>query len=588
MNPAHTSAEDGDSRERGQLVSAAIMVPVAVAIVLVVFGSGRLAAGIAAIVPALAIGYAIAAARGDGMRAIRRGAQLGMLALFFMLFFAATFPMYSHIVPDLFLRADPLAALSVLLGRSGAELVRMWPALVIVALTVALGRVFCGWLCPLGTTIDIFDHFFFRRIRRSQRLRIPALKYYVLVAALVAALLSVQVGHYVDPIPLLTRTVALVFHPIGVFAYNSTVGAGAGVGDGLAGSGNDAVAATGKKLKDLRMYHRPSITYRTNLIAFAIFAVILGLSAYGRRFWCRNVCPLGALLALFGRYGLLKRVVTDDCTQCMRCVSECKMAAVPEDPHATVLRECIQCWDCTCVCPEDANPIAWTTRAKSEADAVELGVNRRRLVQALATGGSYALLAQTAAARTHRSEKLIRPPGAMHIMSEAGLTDRPYSEADFLATCIRCGECMKACITNCLQPAIGEGGWEAFWTPIIVPRIGYCEKICNICGTVCPTGALRFFYIAEKEDLISGIAKIIKDTCIAWYDDRACAACDEACHYKAVEVKPIPQQRPDGITVVHRRPVVYEDLCTGCGECEKACPVKPDAAIVVYAPEKQQ
>jgi polyferredoxin len=588
MNPAHTSAEDGDSQERGQLVSAAIMVPVAVAIVLVVFGSGRLAAGIAAIVPALAIGYAIAAARGDGMRAIRRGAQLGMLALFFMLFFAATFPMDSRIVPDLFLRADPLAALSVLLGRAGADLARMWPALVIVVLTVALGRVFCGWVCPLGTTIDIFDHFFFRRIRRSQRLRVPALKYYVLVAALVAALLSVQVGHYVDPIPLLTRTVALVFHPVGVFAYNSTVGAGAAVGDGLAGSSNSAVAATGERLKDLRTYHRPSITFRTNLISFTIFAVILGLSAYGRRFWCRNVCPLGALLALFGRYGLLKRVVTDDCTECMRCVSECKMSAVPEDPHGTVLRECIQCWDCTCVCPEDANPIAWTTRAKSEADAVELGVNRRRLVQALATGGSYALLAQTAAARTHRGEKLIRPPGAMHIMSEAGLTDRPYTEADFLATCIRCGECMKACITNCLQPAIGEGGWEAFWTPIIVPRIGYCEKICNICGTVCPTGALRFFYITEKEDLISGIAKINKSTCIAWYDDRACAACDEACHYKAVEVKPIPQARPDGVTVVHRRPVVYEDLCTGCGECEKACPVKPDAAIVVYAPEKQQ
>jgi ferredoxin len=264
------------------------------------------------------------------------------------------------------------------------------------------------------------------------------------------------------------------------------------------------------------------------------------------------------------------------------------MSAVPDDPHGTVLRECIQCWDCTCVCPEDANPIAWTARAKSDADQVALGLNRRRLLQGVVGGGSYALLAQTAAARTHRGKRLIRPPGAMHIMAEAGLTDRPYTEADFLATCIRCGECMKACITHCLQPAVGEGGWEAFWTPIIVPRIGYCEKICNVCGTVCPTGALRFFYIAEKEVLISGTAFINKSTCIAWYDDRACAACDEACHYKAVEVVPIAQQRPGGVTVVQRRPVVYEDLCTGCGECEKACPVKPEAAIVVYALEKQQ
>ena len=588
MSPADTSSESGANANREQLVSAAIVLPVAVAVVLVVFGEGRVGAGIAAVAPGMLIGYAIAAARGDGMRAIRRGVQLGFLALFFMLFFAATFPLHSYIVPDLFLRADPLAALSVMLGRSGAELARMWPALVIVALTVLLGRVFCGWVCPLGTSIDISDHFLFRRIRRSARVRIPALKYYVLVAALVAALLSVQVGHYVDPIPLLTRAVALVFHPIGVLAYNSAIGASASAGDSLAGSSAGSVAGIGEALKSVRSYYSPSLTFRTSIIAFIIFVVVLGLSAYGRRFWCRNVCPLGALLAVLGRYGLLKRIVTDDCTECMRCVAECKMAAVLEDPHGTVLRECIQCWDCTCVCPEDANPIAWTACAKSEADQVELGLNRRRLLQGIVGGGSYALLAQTAAARTHRSEKLIRPPGAMHIMAAAGLTDKPYTEADFLATCIRCGECMKACITNCLQPAVGEGGWEAFWTPIVVPRIGYCEKVCNICGTVCPTGALRFFYIAEKEDLIIGTAVINKNTCMAWYDDRACAACDEACHYKAVEVLPIAQERPDGRVVVQKRPVVYEDKCTGCGECEKACPVKPEAAIVVYAPEKQQ
>ncbi len=588
MKDANGRAEGAGETNRHQLASAAIMLPVAVAIVLVVFADGRLAAGLAAVAPAVLAGYAIAASRDDGMRAIRRGVQLGMLALFFMLFFAATFPLYSYIVPDLFLRADPLAALTVALGRAGAELARMWPALVIVGLTLLLGRVFCGWICPLGTTLDISDHFLFRRIRRSERIRLPTLKYYVLVAVLVSALLSVQVAHYFDPIPLLTRAVALVFHPVGVFVYNATLSGGATAGDGLAGSDAGPIAIVGEGLKELRTYHTHLLTFRTSLIAFIVFVVVLGLSAYGRRFWCRNVCPLGALLALLGRYGLLKRIVTNDCTECMRCVFECKMSAIPDNPHGTVLRECIQCWDCTCVCPEDANPIAVTARSKSEADEVELGVNRRRLLQGIVGGGSFALLAHTAAARTHRSEKLIRPPGAMHIMAEAGLTDKPYTEADFLATCIRCGECMKACITNCLQPAVGEGGWEAFWTPIVVPKIGYCEKICNICGTVCPTGALRFFYIAEKEDLIIGLATINKNTCIAWYDDRACAACDEACHYKAVEVQPIAQQRPGGITVVQKRPVVDESKCNGCGECEKACPVKPEAAIVVYAPAKQQ
>ncbi|MFQ5811327.1 MAG: 4Fe-4S binding protein, partial [Armatimonadota bacterium] len=283
MKRTDTGAAGGEDRTREQLLAAAIALPVAIAIVLVVFADGRLGAALAAVAPAITIGWAIAAARGDGMRAIRRGVQLGTLALFFMLFFAATFPLHSRVVPDLFLRADPLAALSVLLGRGGAELARMWPALVIVVLTVALGRVFCGWACPLGTAIDISDHFLFRRIRRSRRAIIPALKYYVLAAALVAALLSVQVGHYVDPIPLFTRAVGLVFHPIGVLVHNSTISGGATAGDALAESKAGSVAALGRELKGLRSYHTPPLAFRTSIIAFIIFVALLGLSAYGRR-----------------------------------------------------------------------------------------------------------------------------------------------------------------------------------------------------------------------------------------------------------------------------------------------------------------
>ncbi|MFQ6098842.1 MAG: 4Fe-4S dicluster domain-containing protein, partial [Armatimonadota bacterium] len=411
--------------------------------------------------------------------------------------------------------------------------------------------------------------------------------YYLLAAGLLAATFSVQLSHVVDPIPLLTRTIGAALHPIGLRMYNAGVAGAHGLTEtasgGEAGGGGPLARGLGSvRYAEPRHFHQ-------NLTFLLIFVGILLVGAYGRRFWCRNICGLGALLAIVGRWGLLKRRCTDACTECLRCVVECKMSAIPRDPHGTVLRECIQCWDCDDVCPVGASPVGLVPAGRtSEDDQVRLGLTRRRLVGAMAAGFGYAMAAQTAPARANRTAAFIPPPGALHVMSRAGLTERPYSVEDFLATCVRCGECMKACITNALHPALGEGGFEAFWTPIIVPRIGYCEPQCNVCGTVCPTGALRFFWIAEKKDLICGIARINRSTCIAWFEDRACLACNEACGYQAVEMREIPQERAGGEVVVHRRPVVVEPKCTGCGECEKACPVKPDAAIYVVGLERLQ
>src|ERR1035438_9152048 len=82
-------------------------------------------------------------------------------------------------------------------------------------------------------------------------------------------------------------------------------------------------------------------------------------------------------------------------------------------------------------------------------------------------------------------ERLIRPPAAL-------------DEKQFLARCIRCGECMKVCPNNALHPAFTEAGWEGIWTPVLVPRVGYCEPSCTLCGQVCPTGAILRFTSKEK------------------------------------------------------------------------------------------
>jgi ferredoxin len=162
-------------------------------------------------------------------------------------------------------------------------------------------------------------------------------------------------------------------------------------------------------------------------------------------------------------------------------------------------------------------------------------------------------------------KNLIRPPG---------VTD----EREFLNKCVRCGNCMRVCPTKGLQPAMFESGFSGVWTPRLVPEIGYCEYNCNLCGTVCPTGAIPRLSLAEKKEQKLGTAYIDKDLCIAWAENKECIVCEEHC--------PIPQK---AIKVNYEifngkkipKPYVDVSLCVGCGICQNKCPTRPIRSIVV-------
>ncbi len=152
---------------------------------------------------------------------IRRTVQLAALFLFGWLLYQSRWTPTGDLTAPLFLRLDSLVALTALLSRGPLIFKYLLLGVVLLVLTAVFGRFFCGWLCPLGTCIDISDTIFFRR-RGGQRRRQtwPQWKYYILAAVLAAALLGVQIGWLVDPIPLLTRTAATVIYPLGLGAYN--------------------------------------------------------------------------------------------------------------------------------------------------------------------------------------------------------------------------------------------------------------------------------------------------------------------------------------------------------------------------------
>jgi polyferredoxin len=487
------------------------------------------------------------------MQNVRRISQLAFLALFLVLLALTVYPQAEGIPVDLFVRFDPLVALTALISARQPLAADMWWSLVVVGMTILLGRFFCGWVCPMGTAIDLSDRYIIRRKPDRGESRLRNLKYYILAGLLVAALFSAQLSYFLDPISLITRTVIwVVVSP--VLAVAQWV------------AGQDWVYHVAPALAQTPLIPEIQPYYRQGLVAALLFGGILALGLASRRFWCRNLCPLGALLALLSKFGLVRRkVVGDACIDCGKCERHCKMGAIPSDPRQYQATECIYCYNCVAVCDADSTRFPITT--DKEGFDTRLDLSRRRLLGAAAVGILWAALArtETGAKRAGNtkikisSPQLIRPPGS-----------RP--EEEFLDRCTRCGLCMKACPTSGLQPALAEAGVEGLWSPVLVPRIGYCSQHCTLCGEVCPTEAIQPFTAEEKTYLYMGRAEIDRDTCLVWANDRECLVCDEVCSYRALHWKVV-----DG----RRRPFVDEVKCTGCGECETMCPIQPVAAIRV-------
>jgi len=157
-----------------------------------------------------------------------------------------------------------------------------------------------------------------------------------------------------------------------------------------------------------------------------------------------------------------------------------------------------------------------------------------------------------------------RPPGAR-------------AEADFLATCIKCGQCIEACPYDALE--LAAGGEKGLGTPSFEPRKVPCYMCPDVpCVGACPSGAL--VPGTAIEDARMGLAVLSdQETCLAFKGLR-CEVCYRACPMidKAITLDFRPQERTG--KHAYFLPVVNSDACTGCGMCEHAC-VLEKAAIKV-------
>lgn len=489
---------------------------------------------------------------------------------------------------EAFLLADPFVAAMTFLSTHTIYRGLLW-SLGIVLLTLLFGRVFCGWICPFGTLHHFFGWIFPSRYGKGNK-RVEAnkthgrqrAKYYLMYAFLAAAACGSAIGGLFDPICVAVRAIGLAVIP--AIQYIAGVG-GALVGqtgirpaqqaaDGV----TDVLAATVWQTKQFHFHH-------TWLIGFLLVAILF-MNRFVPRFWCRVLCPLGAFLGVIARWALFGMEKDHSkCTDCNLCLVHCQGADSPQGGVKWRQDECHMCMNCETACPEDVIKFRFLPDLTSATKVPDTG--RRTAVASVAAGAVAIPAARVAdVIDANYDHRVIRPPGSVE-------------EREFLERCIRCAECMKVCPNNALHPAFFEAGVEGLWTPILIPRVGYCEHSCVLCGQVCPTGAIQKITEEQKmgvgqKPISIGTAFYDQGRCLPWAMSTPCIVCEEFCPTSPkaiwVEEVEIPKRDqtpgPDGAepkmgSVKVQRPHVDPALCIGCGACEKVCPVQDKPAVYV-------
>jgi len=236
---------------------------------------------------------------------LRRTVQVVCLVLFFDAFFRVCWPYAEHFTAttfgdkeylpvESFLLIDPLVGLSTALAGKILNWSTLWWLIGILAVCVLVPRAFCGYLCPLGTLIDAFDWLVGRHFKRWHVADNPTgldkprgwehFKYYLLAGVLVTSLCGVLTSGFFSAIPILTR---------GLLFSGGRLQLGVMKGAGQLGP------------VDAMFY-----------VSLGLFIVVFLLSLKGRRFWCRYVCPSGALLSVLNVFRVGERKVENSCINC--------------------------------------------------------------------------------------------------------------------------------------------------------------------------------------------------------------------------------------------------------------------------------
>jgi len=522
---------------------------------------------------------------------------------------------------------DPLVGLGTLLSTGTLYRGLIWGVLTLV-LTIFLGRFFCGWLCPMGTLQHVIGYAAHRlkpagtKVRLNRYRSAQVIKYWILFLFLAAA-----GAELISRTLFLPKTHPLLFLCLmtaaAVFAARTrgSMGGrrrGSAVPMGVllislwllvmfpsSGKWIQVASLQTGWLDPLPLLHRSvnlvliplfdgslahlSVTQRYYQGAWVIGTIglaALGFSLLIPRFYCRYICPLGALFGLFSRFAIWRIGKSkEDCRGCLTCERNCEGACGPSETIR--IHECILCMNCRETCRDGS--IGYRRFPSTAGEISRPDLTRRALVVTLVSGvASVPMMRLSGGTAANWSPRLVRPPGAL-------------AEKDFLKRCLKCGQCMRICPTNVIQPAGLLAGVEGIWTPVLNFRIGSsgCQLNCIACGHVCPSAAIRRLSLDEKlgrgtyashGPIRLGTAFVDRGRCLPWAMDTPCIVCQENCpvspkaiivrevHVPITSGKEFRVRRADADAIeMDGEPLIPDRFATGDYFCRR--PTTPNAEV---------
>ena len=414
---------------------------------------------------------------------------------------------------------------------------------VLVALTLLVGRVYCSVICPLGVMQDVVSWISGRRKKKKSRFSYSSEKRWLRYGILVVFVALLIAG--------LVPIAALI-------APYSSYG------------------------RMVRSVVSPSLS-PVAIVAAVSFVVVAILAWIGGRTYCNTVCPVGTVLGFFSRFALFRPMIdTSKCNNCKLCSKKCKASCIDAKNHRIDYSRCLACMDCIYTCKHGAISLPPGPSPKERGVDTPGGDKagdemRRKFLTLSATLAATSLIkaqekkvdgglaAIEAKQKPNRNTPLV-PPGAK-------------SMRHFAQHCTACQLCVSECPNNVLRPSTNL---ETLMQPEMSYEDGYCRPECTRCSEVCPAGAIRPITVAEKSSTRIGHAVWIRKNCLPVADGVECGNCARHCPSGAILMVHMDANDDESPKI----PVIDTERCIGCGACENLCPARPFSAIYVEGHER--
>lgn len=433
--------------------------------------------------------------------------------------------------------------------------------ILLVVLTLLMGRIYCSVICPLGVMQDIIS--WYGGKRKKNRFSYSAekrwLRYGVLVIFIALMVLGFGgIALLVAPYSAFGRIASNLFAPIWKL-------------------GNNLLALFAQSLNSYAFYETELVvgTWATFAVAVVTLVVVGYLAWRSGRTYCNTICPVGTVLGFLSRFSLLKPVIdTSKCIDCGLCAKKCKASCIDAKNHQIDYSRCVVCMDCLESCNKDA--ISYTMRRGSNVASAKKSEEKVDNSRKNFLVGAGLLAASAVKAQEMKLDggyaKIIKkePHAKFRTLTPAG----SWSARNMASHCTGCQLCVSVCPNNVLHPS---PHLENFMQPAMSYENGYCRPECVKCSEVCPTGAIKPISIIEKSSIQIGHAVWVKRNCVVITDNVDCGNCAEHCPTGAITMVLSDYNNKRS----RRIPVVNKERCIGCGACEHLCPSRPFSAIYV-------